>query len=500
MSKRKRSISDFEISLVKAMIEAKFEKQKIQAYFTNPDRPVNFGRIADIESGKYGGSIRKASQQELQEFLASWEKPQAMHVAREIGSPVEKSRLQKLFERKGRDWFVKLGETEEVECKNSFQLSGNGKLFRAVAAMANNRGGHILFGVKNEELEVVGLKDRRFVETDPNAFSQVLRSVMEPLPRFEVGYIDLEEKLVGAIYVYKEVDMPVIGTKDEQNFREGTIYYRYPGESRAIRPAEYRKLLSARDNRIRQENVNAIQRVVELGDRAAVLDLESGKVEGASNSLLIDESLLSKIQFIRHGEFDEIAGAPALRLIGDVTATGSVGERIVRENIEEADVLRNFVLQEPVALPLHYVLRSLTTPKKWLPIFYYIQRSGKTVEEIEADIEARDGAYVASKRQLLERVKDIRKPFTPPTSRIKSVLDEIVSGKYQKPKSGAEAVRVAMALTGLPSASLELAKIMQILRDTIEVTRADKSAKVAMWSYIYKAAAQIDYLYFRPKS
>ena len=47
------------------------------------------------------------------------------------------------------------GETEEIECKLSFHGPNQDKVLKAVAAMANNRGGHLLFGVRNEDCEIV---------------------------------------------------------------------------------------------------------------------------------------------------------------------------------------------------------------------------------------------------------------------------------------------------------------------------------------------------------
>ena len=48
MPSRKRSITDEEIALIKGLLARNIEKTKIQAYFTHPDRPVNFGRVTNI--------------------------------------------------------------------------------------------------------------------------------------------------------------------------------------------------------------------------------------------------------------------------------------------------------------------------------------------------------------------------------------------------------------------------------------------------------------------
>lgn len=49
----KRSITDEEISLIKAMLKRGHKNQDIQFHFNRPDRPVNSGRITGIRNGSY---------------------------------------------------------------------------------------------------------------------------------------------------------------------------------------------------------------------------------------------------------------------------------------------------------------------------------------------------------------------------------------------------------------------------------------------------------------
>jgi hypothetical protein len=72
MAGRTRAINDREIALIRAMIRRKFDKTKIQAYFTHPERTVNFGRITNIENEDYGRGIEPSSDDELDKFLTEW--------------------------------------------------------------------------------------------------------------------------------------------------------------------------------------------------------------------------------------------------------------------------------------------------------------------------------------------------------------------------------------------------------------------------------------------
>jgi len=85
----------------------------------------------------------------------------------------------------------------------------------------------------------------------------------------------------------------------------------------------------------------------------------------------------------------------------DASSEGPEIARIVREGIDEADVLRNFVRQEQVEFPLAYLLRSCSTARSWLPIFYYVKLSGLPLAEIIEIVARRETSYVARKRDLL---------------------------------------------------------------------------------------------------
>jgi hypothetical protein len=156
---RVRSIRDEEIALIKGLLERGFEKTRILAYFTHPDRPVNFGRITNIERGTYGPEVAVATPSEVDRSLEKWNEKRGFSVEAVVETaldladlpPTDSRKLAALFEKRGNSsWHLISGETDEVECKRSFNLGS--KVLRAVAALANNRGGYILFGVANENL------------------------------------------------------------------------------------------------------------------------------------------------------------------------------------------------------------------------------------------------------------------------------------------------------------------------------------------------------------
>ena len=71
----RRSITDEEIGLIKAMLRRGMRNRDIQFYFNRQDRPVNSGRITNIRSGDYGPEVPEvpeATDAALDAYLATF--------------------------------------------------------------------------------------------------------------------------------------------------------------------------------------------------------------------------------------------------------------------------------------------------------------------------------------------------------------------------------------------------------------------------------------------
>lgn len=68
----KRSITDQEIGLIRAMLARGMKNRDIQFYFNRQDRPVNSGRITQIRGVSYGPEVPQASETELDTFLSGF--------------------------------------------------------------------------------------------------------------------------------------------------------------------------------------------------------------------------------------------------------------------------------------------------------------------------------------------------------------------------------------------------------------------------------------------
>ena len=268
----------------------------------------------------------RATDRALDLFLANFTAPgvaaPVMHAGTTVEGPLDPLDpvvLRSLFARDAEGgWRCSAGETDEHECKQSFNLRYFSPALKSIAGFANNRGGYLFFGVKNKPdgFAVCGLADDRFTATDQNKFSQTTRSALEPTPRFRIASLALDGRTVGVIHVEPHPAKPVIVSKNEGEVAEGVIYYRYPGETRPICYADLRAILDERDRQSRDAILPMVQRLLELGPKdALVANLADGMLEGGERPILIDQQLVNRIRFIGEGQFDERDGAETLRLL-----------------------------------------------------------------------------------------------------------------------------------------------------------------------------------------
>lgn len=503
----KRSITGEEIGLIKAMLKRGMANKDIQFYFNRQDRPVNSGRITGIRQRSYGPEVPRATDEVLDAFLASFSAPGLAAPAMQPASaaqhdPIGEVVLRSFFAKDAEGkWRCTAGETDEHECKESFNLRRFTPALKTIAGFANNRGGYLFFGVKDKPdgFAVCGLADDRFTATDQNKFSQTIRSVLEPTPRFRVTSLVLDGATVGVIHVEPHSAKPVIVSKNEGEVAEGAIYYRYPGETRAICYPDLRAILDERDRHSREAIMPMVQRLLELGPKdALVANLADGKLEGGERPILIDQQLVDRIRFIREGEFDEREGAETLRLIGDVgevDLSAVAHTKTIRTEVTEEAIIRNFVGRVAVDEPLAYVRQASHENSFLLPIFYYLHLAGQTRAGAIASLKAHKDAKPKTRNEIVKRLQGKRTLFDQARGKRLSVLTDIRFGTLKEVKTQQEAVRALSALTGLKdddSEAFELAN--DLLRQALDLWDGDRD----FLGHLRRAASRLDELIYGP--
>lgn len=496
----KRSITDEEIALIKAMLALGMKNSAIQFHFNRPDRPVNSGRITTIRDGTYSNSasIEAATEAELNRFLT---KRAGSHPA----SPLDGSVINAMFESlPNGSWRLKDGESDDRECKANFGLTHAHHWVKAAAALANNRGGYIFIGVADkgakgptgEDLSdiVIGMAGCEFENVDAADITNKLKSLLEPTPRVSRTTIEVGGKRVGVFHVERHPGRPVIATNgDGKNIREGDIFYRYPGQSRRISYGDLRALLDDRDTQARRDILPQVERLLELGPQRALLaDLATGELLDGRTTITIDPKLIEQINFIREGSFDEVDGAPALRLVGQVVAASDHGDISSRGAITDDTLLKNFLKQETISQPREYIRYAAGAGHaSWLPLRYFAHRGGLDLAGAIAAVKEADGTS-SRKQALVAKLQNPTAahnnfPGSPKTIEAKLKLGEVV-----EPTDVKSASQVAQAVCGLDD--LE-ALSGPVLLGLLERCRTLLSGQPAM-SHLRRAACRVDELMY----
>lgn len=223
-------------------------------------------------------------------------------------------------------------ENQELEFKEQFSLSGLAEYFRDFAAFSNNRGGYLIFGVTDSPRTPAGMSEKaidQFSKIDPEKITGYLLDIFSCDIRWHQSLLDIDGKKFGVFQVEEGSTKPIIAKKDEgkdQTIRNGEIYYRYGGRTQKIQYAELERIIA---RRIEQNNAHWMDLMNKIGKagpaNAAILDTEKGLIEKDDARILVmDDSLVAKLKFVKEGHFMENTGAPALKLVGDVVPVGNV--------------------------------------------------------------------------------------------------------------------------------------------------------------------------------
>lgn len=352
-------------------------------------------------------------------------------------------------ERRGSGHAVLTHEGSTKEFKENFTWGSLGEYVRTMAAFANARGGHIIFGVTDRPRVAVGLTEkaaRSLDELDRAKLTQSLNELFSPELEWEIGFAQIGKAVrLGVIYTYECGNKPVVARKTigSHNARilEGDILYRYNSRTERIKYSELRAILDEAKAREGRAMLRHIEGLVRAGaSNAAILDFSTSTLTGHTGQrVLLDEELINKIKFIREGEFHEVRGAPALKVVGSVTpaATIAIGpERVVRTALSSDDVLGDFLMQASITNPEQYLRQAASGPTSFLPVQYYRRAAHLSSSELVGLI---SGVVTRSpaRGKILQRLLDEDTMLSlPPSSSTqhastvarKQFYDELVAG------------------------------------------------------------------------
>jgi hypothetical protein len=497
-----RSMTDEEIGLVKAMLDRGFKNDQAHFYFNRIDRLVSSGRITQIKQGEYGARVAAASAVELDTFLERWAALRSAENGAGALSPDHSRIIISLFERGEPHWIMRTEETHRAECKQAFRLKPEqnfGDAVKTIAAFANNCGGYLLFGVHNGTRAAQGLAGDFFANADPAEINRLLAGALDPVPTVNKFSVQLGTATIGVLHVEKHEAAPVIALKVIGDaVKEGAIYYRYVGESRSIKPGELRQIIAERERKAVADFSRRMSQVA--AGTIATLDPETGEVRGKAGTFVIDRALLPEIQFIREGEFDEVRGKPALKLVGEVKPVDASEEkrvRTIRDAVTPDAIIRNFLRQEKVAEPMQYIHAQAHYQQRWMPVWFYVEQTGLLIEAIVEDMRSQVSTRPASRTALIARLKRADEAYKVHPGSPITLCRQLQEGSACEIVSTQDISRFASAVAGLKDGAPNLDSLRNMLLTCLDRSLGETPGDGARRSLIFRASCRLDELLHR---
>lgn len=234
--------------------------------------------------------------------------------------------------------YVKKRESFDLEYKENFQKGDNLlKYLKTLVGMANNKGGQIIFGIKDSPHIPIGMTNNRFSEIDPKDIDAKIREFFSPELKWQMAKQEYNGNIFGMISVEEAEEKPVVCKKNHNEIlREGAIYYRYRGESKEIEYSELRKILDKEKEKERILWIKHIERISMVGPRNIhLLDKYNGELIQGDSKIFLDKELLNQIKIIKEGHFTEKEGEgiPTLKLVGTIDGLVDVENAVIDPNV-----------------------------------------------------------------------------------------------------------------------------------------------------------------------
>lgn len=324
----RNSLSNYEVSIIKSLIsQNKLSNQEIAGLINRSRGPaamdISSGRISNIKNNqiKKYVTVDSASESGLSYFLSH-----KTSISEEAYDPISDAELAKIIRTKQNyPNHLDITETDRIECKSSVNI-----VMKTLAAFSNNKGGYFFFGIENKTWEILGIDANKFAELDFNKINQNILSSLGVGLEIQKRNMEISGKKIGVLYVAPAHIKPVIMNQNGDGFSQGQIYYRYPGEDRLITQTDLQRLIEDRIRQISETILSKhIANILKFGiENSAILDLNTGLVDGKAGNFIIDPELLPILNFIKEGEFVEKSGAPTLKLIGQIAPASVVVTKI----------------------------------------------------------------------------------------------------------------------------------------------------------------------------
>lgn len=221
---------------------------------------------------------------------------------------------------------VKCRERNDLEYKESFGGGSYWKYAKTMAAFANNRGGYILFGIKDKPRQIKGVNSA-FFDFNQEVLTDFLNSSYSPEIIWETGEVKYNDKIsIGFIYVHESINKPVVSLKNDtaNKINSGDVFYRYRARSERIKYPEMRAIIEDRIKKEREQILKLIETIRKSDTtNLGIVNYNNGHFSTPDGAdVTVDKKLIMQVlkraKYIKSGSFDENGGRPVLKVTGNI--------------------------------------------------------------------------------------------------------------------------------------------------------------------------------------
>lgn len=264
-------------------------------------------------------------------------------------------------------------ERNDLEYKETYHQRNWPKYAKTMASFANNRGGVIIFGVKDNPRTIVGISEE-FHTVQQEKFTDFLNSLFSPELQWEIGTTTISTIEIGYIFTEESENKPIIAQKVEnsEKINSGDVYYRYRARTEKIKFSEMQRLISEKVRSERELLLKHFETILKSSTtNIGIINYDKGSFSTPSGvDVAIDKKLivqvLKKAKFIKEGSFDETTGTPVLKVTGNI----DLAEEIPVPNLEP-DIQYPYI-QKQMAQKL-----NITTQELYALIWKYEMKGQK---------------------------------------------------------------------------------------------------------------------------
>jgi hypothetical protein len=229
-------------------------------------------------------------------------------------------------------------EGKHREFKRDFAANDLSEYTKTLAAFSNADGGVLIFGVSEKPRLIVGVNQ----VVDEAHWANRLREDFDPEIVVSTKVYTLGTSQLFVVGVDSSPNRPVICRKsrskavtdkdgkvrDVEVLREGSIYFRYAGQTRAIGYTELTAMLADREKR----RIQAIMQTLKVMERVGLENTGVVNIGEQTSNLYVSRETAKGLTFIDQGKFVEKDGAPAYVVLGKIDLN-----RVVHAPLDEAD-------------------------------------------------------------------------------------------------------------------------------------------------------------------